>query len=134
MCRNISTALKACGEGLLHRLFYIVRKYKFPDRLHSTRLGVLGIQCKYNGSPIRFCFIKEKLRPYYGKTMLPKSNKALLIRSSFVYFTVFRRVPMPSTVTSTISPCFRKPGSFIPFATPAGVPVAIISPGSNVIP
>src|ERR671922_402675 len=51
------------------------------------------------------------------------------------YFMVIRLLILPrfSTVISTMSPCFRYLGSDIDIATPAGVPVEIMSPASIVI-
>src|ERR671922_1276870 len=51
------------------------------------------------------------------------------------YFMVTRLLILPrfSTVISTTSPCFRYLGSAIDIATPAGVPVEIMSPASIVI-
>src|SRR6476620_12664717 len=46
---------------------------------------------------------------------------------------LFLIVPNFSIEISTISLCLRYFGSFIDIATPAGVPVDIISPGSNVM-
>ena len=42
-------------------------------------------------------------------------------------------MPSFSIVISTMSPCFRYLGSFIDIATPAGVPVEMMSPGSSVM-
>ena len=47
--------------------------------------------------------------------------------------TGFDNVPMPLTVTSHTSPTFSHPFGSIPAPTPAGVPVAIISPGRSVM-
>jgi hypothetical protein len=41
----------------------------------------------------------------------------------------FSSVPMPSIETDTTSPLLRKTGGLRPMPTPAGVPVAMISPG-----
>src|SRR5215211_4351372 len=51
------------------------------------------------------------------------------------YFIVTRLLILPSfsIVISTMSPCFRYLGSAIDIATPAGVPVEIMSPASIVI-
>src|SRR5579883_2504059 len=53
-----------------------------------------------------------------------------------VYFltTLFRSVPMPSISVSTTSPSCRYSGGLRAKPTPLGVPVAMISPGSSVMP
>ena len=48
------------------------------------------------------------------------------------YTNLFVTFPTLSIVTSTISPDLRYIGGFLPIPTPPGVPVRIISPGSNV--
>ena len=46
----------------------------------------------------------------------------------------FSSVPMPSISTRTTSPLFRYFGGSKPMPTPAGVPVAMMSPGISVMP
>lgn len=45
---------------------------------------------------------------------------------------LFVTVPMLSISMATVSPDLRYLGGFIPIATPPGVPVSMISPGSRV--
>ena len=46
----------------------------------------------------------------------------------------FSSTPMPSISMRTVSPAFRYCGGFMPMPTPAGVPLAIKSPGCKVMP
>src|SRR5437762_9780895 len=48
--------------------------------------------------------------------------------------TTFLSTPIPSTSVSITSPALRNSGGLRANPTPLGVPVAIISPGSNVMP
>src|SRR6266446_1471784 len=48
--------------------------------------------------------------------------------------TGFSRTPMPAISMRTTSPCLRYLGGLNPIPTPAGVPVAMISPGASVRP
>ena len=48
--------------------------------------------------------------------------------------TVFLNTPIPSTTQTTSSPSFRNFLGLKPIPTPAGVPVAIMSPGFKVTP
>lgn len=47
---------------------------------------------------------------------------------------LFFNVPRPVMDTSIVSPDFRNTGGLFPMPTPAGVPVAITSPGLMVMP
>jgi hypothetical protein len=47
---------------------------------------------------------------------------------------VLRMAPRPEIAHSTTSPRTRNRGGSKPMPTPAGVPVAMMSPGSSVIP
>src|SRR5690348_17433857 len=49
-------------------------------------------------------------------------------------FPILRICPMPSISVSTISPALRYSGGLRAKPTPLGVPVAMISPGSSVMP
>src|SRR4051812_5999670 len=46
----------------------------------------------------------------------------------------FSSSPMPEIEMRTVSPAFRKRGGSKPMPTPAGVPVAMMSPGRRVVP
>src|SRR4051812_1347375 len=50
------------------------------------------------------------------------------------YTTVLLSVPRPEIEMSIMSPALRKRGGSKPMPTPAGVPVAMMSPGFNLIP
>ena len=50
------------------------------------------------------------------------------------YTIVFLIHPIPSIPHSTTSPGFRNLGGIIPIPTPAGVPMAMMVPGFNVMP
>ena len=50
------------------------------------------------------------------------------------YLTVFESVPIGGIEISTISPLFKYFGGLKPIPTPAGVPVAMMSPASKVEP
>ena len=54
--------------------------------------------------------------------------------SHYGFTKVFRSAPRPSIATSNTSPSFSSTGGLRKTPTPSGVPVAITSPGSSVMP
>lgn len=74
-------------------------------------------------------------RPQYWKmSSLISSCHCSCIGSIYSNAILFFTLPNPSIFTSTTSPSFSHKGSFIPMATPAGVPVIITVPASSVVP
>ena len=56
------------------------------------------------------------------------------LRFHFSLCTGLRTRPTPGISTSTMSPFFRKTGGFLAAPTPAGEPVRMMVPASNVVP